>query len=83
MPAIEVKRIYDAPARGDGLRILVDRIWPRGISKEKAALDFWAKDVAPSTALRQWFHHAGGAAGGDDLHRQWRYRLVPQPRIRL
>lgn len=57
MPVILVKRIYEPPARGDGLRILVDRIWPRGISKEKAALDFWAKDVAPSTGLRKWFHH--------------------------
>ncbi len=57
MPVIQVKRIYEPPARGDGMRILVDRIWPRGISKEKAALDFWAKDVAPSTDLRKWFHH--------------------------
>lgn len=57
MPVILVKRIYEPPACGDGLRILVDRIWPRGISKEKAALDFWAKDVAPSTGLRKWFHH--------------------------
>ncbi|MFZ5673595.1 MAG: DUF488 domain-containing protein [Pseudomonadota bacterium] len=57
MSLIQVKRIYEPPARGDGLRILVDRIWPRGISKEKAALDFWAKDVAPSTELRKWFHH--------------------------
>ena len=56
MPAIQVKRIYDAPLPSDGLRILVDRIWPRGISKERAALDLWAKDVAPSTTLRQWFH---------------------------
>lgn len=60
MPAVQVKRIYEAPSRGDGLRILVDRIWPRGISKEKAALDFWAKEIAPSTALRQWFHHDPG-----------------------
>jgi uncharacterized protein YeaO (DUF488 family) len=57
MSVIQVKRIYEPPARGDGLRILVDRIWPRGISKEKAALDLWAKDVAPSTELRKWFHH--------------------------
>jgi uncharacterized protein YeaO (DUF488 family) len=60
MALIQVKRIYEPPARGDGLRILVDRIWPRGISKEKAALDFWAKDVAPSTELRKWFHHDPG-----------------------
>ena len=56
MPKIQVRRIYEEPAPSDGMRILVDRIWPRGISKERAALDLWAKDIAPSTALRQWFH---------------------------
>jgi uncharacterized protein YeaO (DUF488 family) len=56
MPVIEVKRIYEEPSAADGMRILVDRIWPRGISKERARLDLWAKDVAPSTELRQWFH---------------------------
>ncbi|HTN96829.1 MAG TPA: DUF488 domain-containing protein [Nordella sp.] len=60
MPVIQVKRIYEPPARDDGLRILVDRIWPRGISKEKAALDLWAKEIAPSTSLRKWFHHDPG-----------------------
>ncbi|MEO8900992.1 MAG: DUF488 family protein [Polyangiaceae bacterium] len=54
---IKTKRAYDAPARADGCRILVDRIWPRGLSKADAALDVWIKDVAPSTALRQWFGH--------------------------
>jgi uncharacterized protein YeaO (DUF488 family) len=56
MPVIKIKRIYEEPSASDGIRILVDRIWPRGISKERAALDLWAKDVAPSTELRQWFH---------------------------
>jgi uncharacterized protein YeaO (DUF488 family) len=56
MPVIQVKRIYEEPSASDGMRILVDRIWPRGISKERARLDLWAKDVAPSTELRQWFH---------------------------
>lgn len=54
---VQIKRIYDEPAHGDGFRILVDRIWPRGISKDRAALDEWLKDVAPSTELRQWFAH--------------------------
>ncbi|MEO8980616.1 MAG: DUF488 domain-containing protein [Polyangiaceae bacterium] len=54
---IKTKRVYDTPARADGCRILVDRIWPRGLSKADAALDVWIKDVAPSTALRQWFGH--------------------------
>ncbi|HTO39533.1 MAG TPA: DUF488 domain-containing protein [Rhizomicrobium sp.] len=57
MPTVQIKRIYAAPAAGDGLRILVDRIWPRGLSKQKAALDYWQKDIAPSTALRKWFAH--------------------------
>ncbi|HEV2479601.1 MAG TPA: DUF488 family protein [Puia sp.] len=56
-PVIQIKRAYDAPAKTDGIRILVDRLWPRGITKEKAAIKQWAKDLAPSTELRQWFHH--------------------------
>jgi uncharacterized protein YeaO (DUF488 family) len=55
--AVRVGRVYDAPARGDGARVLVDRIWPRGVSKEKAHLDEWCKAVAPSTALRTWYQH--------------------------
>lgn len=54
---VHIKRIYEAPASGDGYRILVDRLWPRGISKEKAALDLWLKDIAPSSELRTWFGH--------------------------
>lgn len=60
MPAIQLKRAYDAPARGDGFRILVDRLWPRGIKKEDLRLDAWAKTLAPSTELRQWFAHDPG-----------------------
>lgn len=55
--SIRVKRVRDDPARGDGLRVLVDRIWPRGLSREAAQVDLWAKEVAPSTALRRWFAH--------------------------
>jgi len=54
---IRIKRIYDPPARSDGWRALVDRIWPRGITKESAALDEWLREIAPSTELRQWFAH--------------------------
>jgi len=57
MPNVVIKRAYDKPAKTDGTRILVDRLWPRGISKRKAALDGWNKDVAPSPALRKWFGH--------------------------
>ncbi|HET8552509.1 MAG TPA: DUF488 domain-containing protein [Gammaproteobacteria bacterium] len=55
--SIRIKRIYDAPSRGDGRRVLVDRVWPRGIKKDEAKLDDWLKDVAPSTPLRKWFGH--------------------------
>lgn len=54
---IRLKRAYDDPSRQDGLRILVERLWPRGVSKEKAAVDLWLKDLAPSTELRKWFDH--------------------------
>ncbi|MGV8939935.1 MAG: DUF488 domain-containing protein [Lysobacter sp.] len=54
---IRLKRAYEDPADTDGVRILVDRLWPRGISKEAAALDQWMKDIAPSSALRKWFGH--------------------------
>lgn len=52
-----VKRIYEPVDKADGARILVDRLWPRGVSKEEADLAAWLKDIAPSTALREWFHH--------------------------
>lgn len=54
---IRTRRIYDDPAAGDGARVLADRLWPRGISKERAHLDAWVKDVAPSTELRHWYGH--------------------------
>lgn len=55
--ALKLKRIYEEPAASDGFRILVDRLWPRGVSKESAALDLWLKDIAPSPELRVWFNH--------------------------
>ena len=54
---IKLKRVYESPSPEDGLRILVDRLWPRGLTKERAAVDLWMKDVAPSTELRKWFGH--------------------------
>ena len=54
---IKLKRAYEPPAAGDGTRILVDRLWPRGVKKAVAAVDIWAKEIAPSTELRQWFGH--------------------------
>jgi uncharacterized protein YeaO (DUF488 family) len=54
---IHVKRVYDAPSPEDGFRILVDRLWPRGLKKEKAQVDLWLKDIAPSNILRKWYGH--------------------------
>ena len=53
----KLKRVYEPPSPDDGARILVDRLWPRGLTKEKAALDLWMKEIAPSTELRKWFDH--------------------------
>jgi uncharacterized protein YeaO (DUF488 family) len=55
--SIRVKRAYEKPEPTDGTRILVDRLWPRGLTKEKAAIDLWLKELAPSTELRKWFAH--------------------------
>ncbi len=54
---IKIKRVYETPEREDGTRVLVDRLWPRGLTKEKAKVDLWLKDIAPSTELRKWFGH--------------------------
>ena len=54
---VRVRRVYDQPEDEDGVRVLVDRIWPRGMTKARAALDEWCKDVAPSTELRKWYRH--------------------------
>lgn len=54
---LALKRVYDPPADKDGLRVLVDRLWPRGLTKEEAAVDLWLKEIAPSAELRKWFGH--------------------------
>jgi uncharacterized protein YeaO (DUF488 family) len=54
---VQIRRAYDPPHRGDGYRVLVDRVWPRGVSKDDLDLDEWRKEIAPSTRLRQWFGH--------------------------
>jgi uncharacterized protein YeaO (DUF488 family) len=56
-PTVNVKRVYEPPSRDDGIRVLVDRLWPRGLSKPHAAVDLWLKDLAPSVRLRRWFNH--------------------------
>lgn len=57
---IKIKRVYESPDKDDGTRILVDRLWPRGLTKERADVDLWLKDIAPSTELRKWFGHDPG-----------------------
>lgn len=54
---INIKRVYEKSSKADGKRILVDRLWPRGLTKEKADIDLWLKDIAPTTELRKWFGH--------------------------
>lgn len=54
---LSIKRVYEEPSPKDGYRILIDRLWPRGLSKEKAAVDLWLKEISPSTELRKWFGH--------------------------
>lgn len=74
---IRVKRAYEPPARGDGRRILVERLWPRGMKKEALAADAWMKDVAPSTALRKWFGHR--VERWEEFQRRYRQELDANP----
>jgi len=55
--SVKSKRVYDAAEAGDGYRVLIDRMWPRGVSRQRAQLDEWARELAPSSELRKWFHH--------------------------
>ena len=74
--SIDVKRAYDPPATSDGLRILIDRLWPRGIAKAKLKLDDWVKDLAPSNALRKWYQH--DPAKFAEFRKRYRAELAPQ-----
>jgi uncharacterized protein YeaO (DUF488 family) len=75
---VQVRRVYDDPAPGDGTRVLVDRIWPRGMTKEKASLDDWCKQVAPSTELRKWYGHDPGRF--EEFSRRYREELTEPER---
>jgi uncharacterized protein YeaO (DUF488 family) len=74
---IQIKRTYDPPARRDGFRILVERLWPRGMKKDAVAADAWPKEVAPSTELRQWFDHR--PERWDEFRRRYRKELRANP----
>jgi uncharacterized protein YeaO (DUF488 family) len=73
---LKIKRVYDLPERGDGERILVDRLWPRGLSRRAAAIDEWMKDLGPSHELRTWFGHDPGR------WREFRHRYLAELRTR-
>jgi uncharacterized protein YeaO (DUF488 family) len=74
---IRIKRTYDPPARGDGHRILVERLWPRGMKKEALSMDAWMKDVAPSTELRRWYGHR--VERWEEFRRRYRKELSANP----
>ena len=73
------KRVYDQPGRSDGCRVLVDRLWPRGLSKANAKIDLWLRDVAPSDALRKWFAH--DPVRWEAFRRKYRAKLKGNPEL--
>ena len=74
---LRTRRVYEPPSDSDGHRILIDRLWPRGVSKEKAAIDYWARDIAPSNELRQWYQH--DPAKWDEFRRRYFAELDANP----
>ena len=79
MGQVDIKRVYEQAADEDGVRILVDRLWPRGVSKERAALSGWLKQVAPSPDLRRWWHHDPDRF--EDFARRYRTELDDNPAL--
>jgi uncharacterized protein YeaO (DUF488 family) len=77
--SVSIKRVYEAPIAADGKRILVDRLWPRGITKEEAKIELWLKDVAPSAELRRWYGH--DPAKWPEFQRQYRLELGDNPAL--
>ena len=77
MPKLRIKRTDDPPERGDGWRVLVERLWPRGMRKEAIAVDAWLKDVAPSADLRRWFGHR--VERWEEFRRRYRRELAANP----
>ena len=79
MASLHIKRVYERPSPEDGVRILVDRLWPRGLRKDAAALDHWVKDIAPSPELRKWFDHREDRF--DEFTRRYRLELKSNPEL--
>jgi uncharacterized protein YeaO (DUF488 family) len=80
MTMVRLRRVYEEPSPEDGTRVLVDRLWPRGLTKEKAALDEWVKDVAPSTELRRWYGH--DPARFEEFRRRYEQELAEPEQAR-
>lgn len=78
---IRLKRVYEAPEADDGFRLLVERLWPRGLSKEKAAVDLWLKDIAPSAELRKWFAH--DEEKWQEFRRRYRDEISASPALEM
>ncbi len=76
---LKTKRVYEPVSEDDGFRVFVERLWPRGISKEKAAIDLWLKDIAPSTELRKWFNHDPGK--WSDFKKRYRSEIEGRPQL--
>jgi uncharacterized protein YeaO (DUF488 family) len=76
---LQIKRVYETPQSSDGYRIFVDRLWPRGMTKERAAVDLWLKDIAPSAELRTWFGH--DPAKFTEFRQLYRNELVRNPQL--
>lgn len=74
---VAIKRVYDEPDASDGMRVLVDRLWPRGLSKERAHIDLWLKDIAPGNELRTWYHH--DPAKFDEFRQRYEAELASGP----
>jgi uncharacterized protein YeaO (DUF488 family) len=74
---IQIKRVYDDPSKDDGYRVLVDRLWPRGIKKEEAHLDQWMKEIAPTVELREWFGH--DPSKWDEFQKRYRAEIEKHP----
>lgn len=83
MHRLRIKRVYDAPVTSDGVRVLVDRLWPRGLSKDQARIDHWLKEIAPSSQLRKWYNHNDSRWG--EFKRRYfdELRVLDEPVIQL
>lgn len=79
MPPIHLKRVYDDPSAADGTRVLIDRLWPRGLTKDAARLDAWCKSAAPSNDLRKWYHADPGGDRWDEFRDRYLAELEADP----